>query len=228
MTQNIRELMERWARWRIARRQGGYGKTFTQKCIEGMPGTNCPACSGRGRLPGAVIAGKASWVICANCRGSGHVDLQRQRAPRRVPCPLHCGPTFLNRSEKSGELNGRTCPRCRGEGTVIESFVTVNPATIRSTFQAPDDPVSERIDRLVCELRLRDATHSYYFVIRAEYMDPRGGTQEMKAQRINLSHGAYCMRLQRALDWIDSAMPDMRPCDVIPFPFRMEKISEII
>lgn len=220
MIDNIRDSMERWARWRHYK-HGGYGKTLISKLIDGMPGTNCPTCRGNGRAPGARIAGKQSHVVCPDCGGSGRVQLEdKAAAPRTRPCPGACG----KGTDKQGEIDGRTCHRCHGVGVVIENKLEVNPAFILSTRHATGDPVSERIDRLVCELRQRDATLSYYFVLWQEYCDARGGTHEIKAQRLGLTCVCYKKRLERALAWIDSAMPDTRQCKVIPFPYRCEKI----
>ena len=221
MPDNIRDLMERWAHWRHYK-HGGYGKTLTQKCIEGMPGTNCPTCQGRGRASGARIARKQSHVICPDCGGTGRVKLEdKTSAPRVRSCPGGCG----KNGDKQGEINGRTCHRCRGAGSIIETKVKVNPAFILPTRYGTGDPTSERIDRLVCELRQRDATLSYYFVIWAEYCDGCGGTHQMKAQRLFLTCACFEKRLERAFSWIESAMPDLRQCRVIPFPYRKEKTS---
>lgn len=118
-----------------------------------------------------------------------------------------------------------TCFRCRGAGEIDVNQDRVNPAFIKSTRIDLCDPVSERIDRLVCELRQRPKTLGYYFVLKQEYCDPRGGTQEMRAGRMCLTAGAYCMRLQRALDWIEAALADRRSFAVIPFPYRREEIT---
>lgn len=222
--ENIRELMERWARWRHFR-YGGYGKTLTDKFIEGMPGTNCKACGGAGRVPGGKHGNAQQYVICEECGGAGRVKLDDKAAiPRIFPCPAGCGPREGRRQEKSGELNGKTCFRCRGAGVVTITQEKVNPAFIRSTYIEPSDPVSERIDRLVCELRQRQKTLSYYFVVWMEYCDDRGGTQEMKSARVHLTHTAYRLRLMRALSWIDDAMRDPRPINVISFPYKHDKI----
>lgn len=63
---SIQEKMEVWARWRIAY-IGGYGKSFLQRCLEGMPGTNCPDCHGKGYYLGQPT--------CPRCSGSGRVKL---------------------------------------------------------------------------------------------------------------------------------------------------------
>lgn len=219
MTDNIRGLMEQWARWRHYR-FGGYGKTMTDKFIEGMPGTNCKACGGAGRLTGGRHGHAQQWVICEECGGTGRVKLDDKAITvRTLPCPAGC---------KNGELNGTTCFRCRGAGTVTLSREKVNPAFIRSTFVEVCDPASERIDRLVCELRQRAKTLSYYFVIWMEYCDQRGGTHEAKAERMFLTCAAYEKRLERGLEWVAQARKDNRPLNIIPFPYKHEPETNVI
>lgn len=212
MNTQTREQLERWARWRHFR-HGGYGKTMTEKFLEGMPGTRCPACGGQG---------KRGRIDCEPCGGSGRVRLETKiPQPIITPC-RHCFVCVNDRGEgrSTGEINGRTCIHCRGSGVRLVTENKVNPAHIRSTYLAPDDPVSQRIDRLVCELRRRDVLLGYYFVVWAEYCDSRGGTQAIKAQRIFITPDCYYKRLQRAVEWIGSALPDRRSCDVIPFPYK--------
>lgn len=201
MNQQVREWMERWARWRHFR-HGGYGKTLTEKFVEGMPGTRCPACAG---------SGKRGRLDCPTCEGAGKVRLEEGTHRMRITdCP-HC---------ERGEHAGRTCLHCRGSGKRVVIEHKVNPAHIRSTYLAPDDPLSQRIDRLVCELRRREELLGYYFVVWAEYCDSRGGTQAIKAQRIFITPDCYRKRLERAVDWVGLAVADKRPCDVLPFPYK--------
>lgn len=222
---DIRELMERWARWRHFR-YGGYGKTLTEKFIEGMPGTNCKACGGAGRMPGTRHGHAQQMIICEECGGTGRVKLDATAPKVRIlPCPAGCGPAPDRRKERTGEMHGKTCFRCRGVGSVTITQDKVNPAFIRSTYIQPNDSVSERIDRLVCELRQRQNTLSFYLVVWMEYCDSRGGTQDTKAIRVHLTHQAYRHRLMRALAWIEDAMMDSRPYNVISFPYKPEKIS---
>jgi hypothetical protein len=228
MSDDIRELMERWARWRHFR-YGGYGKTLTDKFIEGMPGTNCKACGGAGRMPVGRHGNAQQFIICEECGGTGRVKLDDKATISRVlPCPAECGPRDDRRDEKYGEINGKTCIRCRGAGTVTISHVKVNPAFIRSTYIEPCDPVGERIDRLVCELRQRPKTQSYYLVIWYEYCDARGGTHETKARRIFLTCSAFEKRLERGMEWIMAARTDVRSINLIPFPYKSEPINKVV
>jgi hypothetical protein len=106
-------------------------------------------------------------------------------------------------------MPGTICPLCRGhddECAVCEGSgrvkldpggAKVNPAFIGSTYRQPDDPQSQTIDRLVCELRAGKKTQKYFFVIWEEYC-ARNGTQEIKASRIHISHEYYRTLLKEA------------------------------
>ena len=206
MNRTTREWMERWARWRHYR-HGGIGKTMTEKLLEGMPGTRCPSCGG---------GGKRGKQTCLACGGTGHARLMPEADKAwREPC-TRC----MRDGRSTGEVAGRTCVNCGGKGYRLQVEHKVNPAFIRSTYQSPDDPLSQRIDRLVCELRQRDVLLGYWFVVNAEYCDARGGTQASKAQRLLLTPDCYESRLRRAVEWVGAAVPDQRPCSVIPFPYK--------
>ena len=146
---DAREIMQQWARWRKCRITAGIGwprKSMLGRMMDGMPGTNCPTCQGRG---------------------------------------------------KNQEFE--TCPTCSGEGRVKldPGGKKVNPAFIPSTYRLPDDPQSEDVDHLICELRAADKTYKYFYVLWAEYVKPNG-TQDIKARRMNMSHGYYRYLLHEA------------------------------
>lgn len=203
MTDSIREKMERWARYRHFR-HGGIGKTTLQRMMDGMPGTICPTCGGRKTHP--------DYPTCPTCSGRGRVKLKPEaERQQRIACK-HC--------QRKGEIDGRTCLHCRGQGYRWKVTVKVNPAYIGSTYREPEDAQSERIDRLVCELRRRHALLGYWLVIDAEYCDRRPGTQEMKALRLGIQADNYRKRLQRGLEWIDHALEDRRPVWELPFPMK--------
>lgn len=95
----------------------------------------------------------------------------------------------------------------------------VNPAFISSTWREPDDRISQRIDRLVAELKRCDDRLGYYFVIWSEFRDPRGGTQGIRAGRMHLSCEQYKKRLQRAMEWISYGLACMNvPAETLRFP----------
>jgi hypothetical protein len=216
MADKIRDLMEQLARWRHFR-HGGIGKTVLQRCMDGMPGTNCPTCAGAGRAPGAMIGHKARWIPCPTCGGRGRALLAvSHRKVRTRNCPNCTG----RKDSTPGEIKGRTCIRCRGAAKVVDIQDKANPAFIHSTYREPDNPTLQRLDRLCCELRQRDTLLGYWFVINQEYFDHRGGTQEIKAGRLGIGYDNYRKRLQRALEWIDAARHDRRACREIPFPYE--------
>lgn len=194
----IRQQLEHWARWRHFRYTGGIGKTILQRVMEGMPGTNCPTCAGRGRAPGALIGRKGTHIQCPTCGGSGRVKLDAN--DRRVhvkPCPA-----CLVDGRPRGEIDGRTCYRCGGRMMLVVILDKVNPAFINSTWRDPDNPTLQRIDRLVCELELRRDTRKYHVVLWEEFCG-RSGTQEHKATRLGVGYDTYRKRLQRAVEWIE-------------------------
>ena len=50
---DIIEIMERWARYRHGREDGGTGwpkQVMLGKLLDGMPGTGCPRCAGHGKI----------------------------------------------------------------------------------------------------------------------------------------------------------------------------------
>lgn len=191
MTDSIRDQMERWARYRHFR-HGGYGKTMLQRIMDGMPGTVCPTCAGRRILPG--------YPACPTCSGTGRVKLkpesERQLRLRCKPCG------------GMGEVAGKTCLHCRGQGYRWKSTVKVNPAYIGSTYREPSDPVSERIDRLVCEMKRSENYLSHYFVIYAEYCDRRGGTDKVKSHRLGITVERYIELLSQAHVIIENNLDD--------------------
>ena len=199
MNKHIREQLEQWARWRHYRHGTGYGKNLLQRCRDGMPGTNCPTCAGAGIVPGSLYGITALKVACQTCSGHGRgkLDANDHRIQKKK-CP-YC---------ERGEVDGHTCFRCRGSGVLIRETDKANPATIPSTYREADNPVYQRIDRLVCELRQRDELLGYWFAIHMEYCDTRGGTQEIKATRLGITAGNYRKRLQRAIEWVDAGLMD--------------------
>ncbi len=220
-TDRIRELMEMWVHYRVgyAARFGGRG--VLERARAGVPHGLCQACDGAGRVQVANYRGIAKYLICKQCGGTGKVRLdERDESIRSRDCP-NCSPLFLARRSKiRGEIDGRTCHRCRGTGTITIHRRRVNPSFIPSTYRQPDNPICQRIDRLVCELRQREVLLGYWFVVHAEYLDQRGGTQAEKAGRIGLEFDAYRKRLQRSLEWIESALSDSRPVEAIPWPYK--------
>lgn len=75
---DIQEIMEVWARYRMGRENGGIGwpsKVILGKLQDGMPGTGCPACGGTGKAPGTVYGIARKRIKCPRCNGEGKVKL---------------------------------------------------------------------------------------------------------------------------------------------------------
>jgi hypothetical protein len=138
------------------------------------------------------------------------------RDPRRKETleQLGYGETFLKKC--LDDMPGTYCPACRGKnqecplcdgsGRIDLDPETglMNPAFIRATNKAMADDISARIDRLVCQMRSRDKTKGYYFVIMQEYT--RDGDERIKAERMLLKVPAYRTKLCRAHAWIEERL----------------------
>lgn len=149
---DIRELMEKWSRWRRAKISAGLywpSKSMLGRMLDGMPGVICPQCRGRDE-------------DCEICFGEGKVRMD-------------------------------------------PSSKRINPAFIPSTYRQPDDPESERVDRIMCELRASPKTIKYFFVLWAEYVKPLG-TQDVKANNMNISPGYYRVLLHRGHGFVEMGM----------------------
>lgn len=76
--ERVIEMLESWARYAQGRIDGGIGwpkKVMLGKLLDGMPGTNCPRCSGKGRITiKHPIAGEIRSQ-CPICDGEGRVKL---------------------------------------------------------------------------------------------------------------------------------------------------------
>ena len=75
--QELVELIERWARYRIDRQEGnGWPRqVILGKMRDGMPGMNCPGCGGQGKRQISVQGGIAQYIPCPTCKGGGKVKL---------------------------------------------------------------------------------------------------------------------------------------------------------
>ena len=75
---SIVEILEAWARYRQGRIDGGTGwpkKVLLGKLRDGMPGTNCPKCSGSGKVKIEAPNIGIRRVDCPVCDGNGRVRL---------------------------------------------------------------------------------------------------------------------------------------------------------
>lgn len=189
--------LERWARWRAngCRRVvtdpvvGVAIPSLTGKIIQGMGTGVCPSCKGEGRMPGWKIKSELAFIDpCPQCNGWGRVasgDLGSHYRSRTIPC-YDCGGHYKDRQlvRGKGEINGRTCIKCKSAGVREWTFEQVNPASIRTTIYAganeDSDPISMMIDRTVAGWKTRDETVWFHIVTVIEYAI--GGTQEYKAE----------------------------------------------
>lgn len=196
--ERITEAMEKWARWRAARSGDGLGWphiTITGKILAGMPSTKCTLCDGRERIPGWKVGVAMQWIECPRCDGEGKIKADpgssraAEAACKACVCPGTGRPT--------GEVGGKTCIKCRGRGKVTNhAAAVVNPAFIQSTsapsFRADDDPISQRIDWLVCT----ELTEYQREIVIHEYA--RHGSQAKKAAKLEISQGYYSRVLAEA------------------------------
>jgi len=68
------EILMTWGAYRsgYTRLGLGYGQSLLGKLMEGLKGTTCSRCIGRGRVKDIV---SDSWAVCPICRGRGRVNL---------------------------------------------------------------------------------------------------------------------------------------------------------
>jgi hypothetical protein len=179
----IQETLEGWARWRHDKNRIGWpDKSITGKLLESMPGTYCPTCGGEGKAQGSKIGATYGYIICPTCGGNGRVKMEL--APNTYikieTCP-HC---------KRGEVNGKTCIKCRGSGVIEINNIKINPASIKQTARAePSHAVGELIDKTLCEWAASPLTHKRFLVVVYEYT--RLGRKQDKARKIGISDRHY-------------------------------------
>jgi len=201
--ENIRKLLERWARWRAYRAGSDLGFPKADsigRALASMPSTKCTTCDGRGKVKGGKIGVAFQSVICPTCGGRGKVAMKARDIFVRVKnCPdCNYGPKCT-----PGEINGKTCIRCRGVGKVRTVRAKANPAFIPSTrprSEYGDDPMSQRIDWLICT----ELTENQQVILIWEYT--RNGTQAEKADKLEITWDSYRKRVERAMTALEGAM----------------------
>lgn len=86
---SVRPVLERWAWWRRAGRLGAEvswpTKTITGKFIDGIKGTVCPTCTGRGKIPSARFRVDHLMLVCPTCDGNGNVSLSKRDTGKAHP-----------------------------------------------------------------------------------------------------------------------------------------------
>lgn len=80
---NIRDDLDRWAKWRRHRTGLGYPRrTLLGRCIDDMPKTTCNLCRGDGLLPGSAT------TTCPRCNGKGRIS--GESSPSKInPALIH-------------------------------------------------------------------------------------------------------------------------------------------
>ena len=71
----IEEIMKDWALWlKGGKSEHGYGRTFLEKALSGMPTTKCTTCQGSGKVLGERYnLPKLGQVTCLTCGGRGKI-----------------------------------------------------------------------------------------------------------------------------------------------------------
>lgn len=201
---NIKELMEQWARWSSAREGdtslGWPHTTITGRLLRDMPTTLCPTCDGHGRIPGSRVGSSFAFLTCPMCSGGGKIDADpRRRGGDTKPCP-HC--ESPDTGKPLGEKDGRTCIHCRGSGRVTNhDNAACNPAYIKATKQGgyiKDDPISQRIDWLICTAITEDER----VVVMHEYRWSR--TRQQALARLHVGQQYFNETLSDALRKIEN------------------------
>lgn len=193
------QTLEKWATWRVAGGfyTGGSGLTITGKMIHGMPGTNCPTCGAKGRVPGAKYDLPDPFVTCPTCAGQGRVPMVPENiSTRRTDCP-NC---YDKQAERSlGEVKGVTCITCRGSGVKITHSFKANPALIRLPKKSGSRAIQrsiicERLDMVIAGFKINIRLFDLYRITVEEYTTD--GTQLEKAGRMGgLSYRTYKRKL---------------------------------
>jgi len=198
--ENIRKLLENWARWRVYRAGSDLGWPKSDsigRALSSMPSTKCTTCDGKGKVPGGKIGLAVQSVICPTCGGNRRVTLKARDVFVRIK---NCPDCNSKPTDTPGEINGKTCLRCRGMGKVRTVRAKANPAFIPSTRPRSDygdDPVSQRIDWLV----VSKLTEIQRTVLIWEFT--RNGTQTEKAAKLDCSQGYFSRVLGEAIAVIE-------------------------
>jgi hypothetical protein len=204
ITRRTLDAMERWARWRW---HGGTGSGMafggSGNVLGRLQGSKrwvqCGRCVGKGRVP---IPGMNTHQRCPRCKGARKVfeDLQPIARTSTRDCEL-CRVLVEGKWCSTGEINGRTCHKCRGAKFVVETERHVHPATIAGTRwygRQDPDPLASRINLTVIAWKEHNATYWMHRVV-IEWYNGDGATQEQKAARMDVSQPWFAKNLKLAL-----------------------------
>ena len=96
----LKELMERWAAWRLRGYDIGIGwprRTTLGRAIDGIPSTQCTLCHGRKQIPGHRVGALVPFVQCPQCRGDGKVKMD--------PSKIKANPAFIRATSAGYEID---------------------------------------------------------------------------------------------------------------------------
>lgn len=216
MTQQVKPstlaAMDRWVLYRSAGSSGGVvGGSGLTGVLGGLQGgkrvQTCRRCEGKKFI---IPQGYKTKRRCPNCDGDGEFleDLAPKNSMRIRPCEF-CTAIVNGKRQPTGEINGRTCHKCRGSKlrTIIKR--TIHPAMIRSTrgyfmpefgsVVSREDKISGRINREVFSWLEVDAKVWWHYVTMAAYDLEDRRTQEQKAAQMGISPQFFSKTLKLAL-----------------------------
>lgn len=207
----IREILEGWARWAHYSRGRG-SRSILASLMDGMAKGRriCKTCAGLKRVAGHKVGSSLPFVKCPDCEGEGAKPLEAERPRQTLPCTA-CGGTgrrkgIRKRYPGTGEINGKTCPKCGGSGWRVYVACLANPAFIHGNGPhcEPSFPLYERVDRILAAWKVDPKNEKYYQVLKYEYV--ASGTQQQKARTMRWRYSTYTTRLQRAHEMFAEAL----------------------
>jgi len=154
---------------------------------------------------GAIEDVMDRWARWAEYRISGELGYPRKTILGKLldgmpgsKCPCCLGSKRIEVGKIGSVVQYATCPQCSGLGEVKTAGDAnkVNPYFIRPTggFTEREDPVSQRIDWLVCTF-IEEKERS---VVMAEYR--QNGNRNMKIRKLRITHLSYNNILASAHD----------------------------
>lgn len=199
----IIKVMERWGEWcrsdrRDYRRELSVPTPWIGRAQSYTHGVKCPTCDGDGWSLFPDKNKNMRRVICPQCRGACKILFKPIEKPGTRRCEF-CDTDTAGRA--TGEVNGRTCWRCRGTGRAEHQTASdkIVPAFIRADGARHDpDTISPIVDRLVCAL-----PGIQYEIVLEEYK--YGGRREDKCRRVNVTR-ATSLTVEDYQSLLDSSL----------------------
>lgn len=128
----IVEKLEVWARWKRGEQSGdgvsaGYGRTFLEKALSGMPTTRCTGCNGVGKVPGSRYnMPELVRVDCMMCGGRGRV-VARSSEHKINPAFIHStNPSPVTPFDEEGQIMDEVINRlsCLMQAVLYQEYLT--------------------------------------------------------------------------------------------------------